>query len=72
MHSFCPSLACVSRLQGTSQLTVTHDLRCAQENGLVPIVEPEILSDGEHDLQTAAAATEKVLAAVYKVRPEAP
>ena len=35
----------------------------------MPIVEPEILSDGEHDLQTAAAATEKVLAAVYKVRP---
>ena len=33
----------------------------------MPIVEPEILSDGEHDLQTAAAATEKVLAAVYKV-----
>ena len=39
-----------------------------QENGLVPIVEPEILTDGSHDLQTAAAATEKVLAAVYKVR----
>ena len=33
----------------------------------MPIVEPEILTDGEHDLQTAAAATEKVLAAVYKV-----
>ena len=36
----------------------------------MPIVEPEILTDGEHDLQTAAAATEKVLAAVYKVRHE--
>ncbi len=36
----------------------------------MPIVEPEILTDGEHDLQTAAAATEKVLAAVYKVRQE--
>ena len=37
-----------------------------QENGLVPIVEPEILNDGAHDLDTAAAASEKVLAAVYK------
>ena len=34
----------------------------------MPIVEPEILTDGAHDLQTAAAATERVIAAVYKVR----
>ncbi|KAL6839475.1 hypothetical protein ACP4OV_030745 [Aristida adscensionis] len=37
-----------------------------QENGLVPIVEPEILTDGAHDIKTCAAATERVLAAVYK------
>jgi fructose-bisphosphate aldolase class I len=37
-----------------------------QANGLVPIVEPEILSDGSHDLETCAAATEKVLAAVMQ------
>lgn len=37
-----------------------------QENGLVPIVEPEILTDGPHDIQKCAAATEKVVAAVYK------
>lgn len=37
-----------------------------QENGLVPIVEPEILMDGAHDLATAQDVTEKVLAAVYK------
>eukprot|EP01018_Ginkgo_biloba_P017956 Gb_02057 [translate_table: standard] len=37
-----------------------------QENGLVPIVEPEILVDGPHDIQTCAAITEKVLAACYK------
>lgn len=35
-------------------------------NGIVPIVEPEILPDGEHDLETTQAVTEKVLAAVYK------
>uniref|UniRef100_A0A671WPL8 Fructose-bisphosphate aldolase n=1 Tax=Sparus aurata TaxID=8175 RepID=A0A671WPL8_SPAAU len=37
-----------------------------QMNGLVPIVEPEILPDGDHDLQRCQYATEKVLAAVYK------
>jgi fructose-bisphosphate aldolase class I len=37
-----------------------------QANGLVPIVEPEILMDGAHDLSRAIFVTEKVLAAVYK------
>lgn len=37
-----------------------------QQNGLVPIVEPEVLIDGDHDLETAQKATEKVLAFVYK------
>lgn len=37
-----------------------------QKNGIVPIVEPEILPDGEHDLETCQYITEKVLAAVYK------
>ncbi|KAK8455856.1 hypothetical protein SEVIR_4G229900v4 [Setaria viridis] len=37
-----------------------------QENGLVPIVEPEILTDGGHDIKTCAAVTERVLAAVFK------
>ncbi|NP_001265896.2 fructose-bisphosphate aldolase, cytoplasmic isozyme [Cicer arietinum] len=37
-----------------------------QENGLVPIVEPEILVDGSHDIHKCAAITERVLAATYK------
>ncbi|OWF54360.1 fructose-bisphosphate aldolase-like [Mizuhopecten yessoensis] len=37
-----------------------------QQNGLVPIVEPEVLPDGEHDLDTAEKATEQVLAFTYK------
>ena len=37
-----------------------------QQNGLVPIVEPEILMDGSHDLARAVQVAEKVLAAVYK------
>jgi len=31
-----------------------------QENGLVPIVEPEVLMDGDHDIETAAKVTERV------------
>ena len=30
------------------------------QNGLVPIVEPEVLPDGDHDLETAQKATEQV------------
>jgi len=37
-----------------------------QMNGLVPIVEPEVLPDGEHDLDRAQKVTETVLAFVYK------
>lgn len=37
-----------------------------QQNAIVPIVEPEILPDGDHDLETTQYITEKVLAAVYK------
>lgn len=32
----------------------------SQQNGLVPIVEPEILPDGDHDLQRCQYVTEKV------------
>ncbi|KAL1115526.1 hypothetical protein AAG570_007555 [Ranatra chinensis] len=37
-----------------------------QANRLVPIVEPEVLPDGTHDLDRAQKVTETVLAAVYK------
>ncbi|KAK4396479.1 Fructose-bisphosphate aldolase 6, cytosolic [Sesamum angolense] len=37
-----------------------------QENGLVPIVEPEILVDGPHSIDKCADVTERVLAACYK------
>ncbi|KAJ1965873.1 Fructose-bisphosphate aldolase 5, cytosolic [Dispira parvispora] len=37
-----------------------------QANNIVPIVEPEILMDGSHDLEVAKEVTERVLAAVYK------
>lgn len=37
----------------------------AQEAGLVPIVEPEVLMDGDHSIDTCAAVTTRVLHAVY-------
>ncbi|EYB84004.1 hypothetical protein Y032_0324g2520 [Ancylostoma ceylanicum] len=37
-----------------------------QANGLVPIVEPEVLCDGDHDIHRAQKVTEQVLAFVYK------
>ncbi|KTF79317.1 hypothetical protein cypCar_00043362 [Cyprinus carpio] len=37
-----------------------------QQNGIVPIVEPEILPDGDHDLKRCQYVSEKVLAACYK------
>merc|ERR1711963_220890 len=43
--------------------------RCAsicQSEGLVPIVEPEIVPNGTHDIQYCAKMTEKVLSAQFK------
>ena len=37
-----------------------------QANGLVPIVEPEILMDGTHDLATAQRVSERVVSACYQ------
>ncbi len=36
-----------------------------QEAGLVPIVEPEVLMDGEHSIERSGAVTGRVLQAVY-------
>jgi len=37
-----------------------------QDNGLVPIIEPEILTDGDHDIEVCAEASERVFSAVMK------
>jgi fructose-bisphosphate aldolase class I len=38
----------------------------SQEAGIVPIVEPEVLQDGEHTIEESAKATGRVLLAVYQ------
>jgi fructose-bisphosphate aldolase class I len=46
--------------------TLARYASICQQNGLVPIVEPEVLMDGDFSIEVAAAATEKVLAACFK------
>jgi len=46
--------------------TLARYAAICQNNGLVPIVEPEILMDGTHSLATCQKMTEKTLAACYK------
>lgn len=40
--------------------------RICQQNGLVPIVEPEVLPDGDHSIEVCQRVAEKVLSAQYK------
>ena len=47
-----------------AQLLAEYALLC-QQAGLVPIVEPEVLSDGGHDIQSCEEATTKTLQAVF-------
>jgi len=46
--------------------TLARYAAISQANGLVPIVEPEILMDGEHPIETCQYWTERILAACYK------
>merc|ERR1711881_743036 len=66
---------CVLRITKTtpSQLAIDQSAQVlaryasiCQVNGIVPIVEPEILQDGDHDLARCQEVTEMVLAAQYK------
>ena len=64
---FCKWRTVISIPAGPSQLAVeeaAHGLSrygaITQANGLVPIIEPEILLDGEHDIATTQKVFEKV------------
>ncbi|MGD0835511.1 MAG: class I fructose-bisphosphate aldolase [Polyangia bacterium] len=56
-----PSRACID---ANAQALARYGVLC-QEAGLVPIVEPEVLMDGEHTLERCREVTEEVLAAVF-------
>lgn len=50
----------------TTAKTLAQYAAICQENRLVPIVEPEIMADGDHDINRCAYETERVLAACFK------
>lgn len=56
-----PSRGC---LQANAHVLARYAALC-QEAGLVPVVEPEVLMDGEHTLSRCQAATEEVLRMVF-------
>ena len=56
-----PSRTCI---ESNAEALARYAALC-QEAGLVPIVEPEVLMDGEHTLQRCAEVTEDVLRAVF-------
>jgi fructose-bisphosphate aldolase class I len=56
-----PSSACI---EANAHALARYAAIC-QEVGIVPIVEPEVLMDGDHDLARCAAATETTLRAVF-------
>lgn len=44
---------------------LTSALLCVQDNGLVPIVEPEVLLDGSHGIDRTLEVAEKVWSKVF-------
>jgi fructose-bisphosphate aldolase, class I len=56
-----PSRGCI---EANANALARYAALC-QEAGLVPIVEPEVLMDGEHDLQQCYEVTEEVLRTVF-------
>jgi fructose-bisphosphate aldolase class I len=56
-----PSRGCI---EANAQALARYAALC-QEAGLVPIVEPEVLMDGEHTLQRCGEVTEEVLHTVF-------
>jgi fructose-bisphosphate aldolase class I len=51
-------------IEANAQALARYAALC-QEGGLVPVVEPEVLMDGEHTLQRCCEITEEVLRAVF-------
>jgi fructose-bisphosphate aldolase class I len=56
-----PSRGCV---EANAQALARYAALC-QEAGLVPVVEPEVLMDGEHTLKRCGEVTEEVLRSVF-------
>jgi fructose-bisphosphate aldolase, class I len=59
-----PGLPTDSAIHANAHALARYAALC-QESGLVPMVEPEVLMDGDHTIEVHAAATERTLNAVY-------
>ncbi len=56
-----PTDACIS----VNAHALARYAAICQEQGLVPVIEPEVLMDGDHDIDTCAAVTARTLDATY-------
>jgi fructose-bisphosphate aldolase class I len=65
VHKISATTPSHTALQEVAQVLARYASIC-QQNGLVPIVEPETLPDGDHDLARCQKITETVLAYTYK------
>ncbi len=57
-----PTSACIA----ANAHALARYAKICQEAGLVPIVEPEVLMDGEHSIEVCYSVTEKTLRAVFE------
>jgi fructose-bisphosphate aldolase class I len=57
-----PSEGCI---EANAQALARYGALC-QEAGLVPVIEPEVLMEGAHTLETCSEVTERVLRAVFR------
>ena len=64
VYPITPRNPTVLGIATNAQVLARYAAGC-QQQGLVPIVEPEVLLDGDHSLQRCAEVTEEVLHAVF-------
>lgn len=62
IHNGLPTQRCIEN----NAIILARYAALSQEAGLVPIVEPEVLMDGNHDLKTCFSVTQKVLLTVFE------
>ena len=60
-----PAIPSYSSIRANAHALARYAALC-QEEGLVPIVEPEVLMDGDHDIERCYSVTEWVLKTVYE------
>lgn len=60
-----PGMPSYTSINGNAQALARYAALCV-DGGLVPIVEPELLMDGDHDIDTCEAVTEWILKEVYQ------